>query len=167
MAQHGPTYGFLLVRFQIAIESYNFVSLQFCDYLGRVMRNCVLAHMRTANSQISLRIRAVRSRPLLSANRIIGHYRMYQWRAHALMKFCACVGINLNMCILRMLEDTFSLDAAHLCFTVMSEVVALPILMIHNPRIRANLQTIQALIRVLTFEIYVLSFRFCVLYYVF
>ena len=30
-------------------------------------------------------------RPSLSANRIIGHYRMYQWRENARIRLCACM----------------------------------------------------------------------------
>ena len=69
--------------------------------------------MRTVKAQISLRIRTVWSEPSLSANRITGHHRMYQWRANARMNICSCVRW-LNLCILRMLEDTFSLSAAHI-----------------------------------------------------
>ena len=43
-----------------------------------------------AKAQISLRMRAVWSGPSLSASRIIGHYRMYEWRANARMRLCAC-----------------------------------------------------------------------------
>ena len=54
--------------------------------MGRTMRKCVFRHMRTVKAQISLRIRAVWSGPSLSAYRIIGHYRMYQWRANIRMR---------------------------------------------------------------------------------
>ena len=40
----------------------------------------------------SLSVRLVWPRPSLSANIIIGHFRMYYWRASALMRLCACVG---------------------------------------------------------------------------
>ena len=56
------------------------------------MRKRVFWHMRTAKAQISLHIRAVWSGPSLSANRIIGHYRMRQWKANVRMRLCACVG---------------------------------------------------------------------------
>ena len=46
--------------------------------------------MRTAKAQIRLRGRAVWSGHSLSADRIIWHHRMYQWRANARMKLCAC-----------------------------------------------------------------------------
>ena len=48
--------------------------------------------MRTEKAQIRLRIRAVWSGPSLSADRIIGYYRMFQWRANAWMRPCACTG---------------------------------------------------------------------------
>ena len=48
--------------------------------------------MRTAKAQISLRIRAVWSGPLLSANRLIVYYKMYEWRAKAWIILCACTG---------------------------------------------------------------------------
>ena len=43
---------------------------------------------------ISLRLSicGVWSGSSLSANRIIGYYRMFQWRANARMRFCACAG---------------------------------------------------------------------------
>ena len=59
-------------------------------------------HMQTAKGQIRLHRCAVWSGPLLSANRIISHLRMYQWRGNARMRlyasmvwvwifeFCAC-----------------------------------------------------------------------------
>ena len=69
--------------------------------------------MRTAKAQIRLRGCAVWSEPSLSAKRIIWHYRMYQWRANAWMKLCM-LGMTMNLCILRMFEDTFSLDVAYI-----------------------------------------------------
>ena len=69
-----------------------------------------LRNMRTINAQISLRIRAVWSGLSLSAKRIIGYQR--------LSMEIICPGETLRMrwmnpCILRMLEDTFLLGAAH------------------------------------------------------
>ena len=63
-----------------------------CYHTGRTMRKRVFGHMRTAKTQISLRIRAVWSGPSLSANRIIGYYRMYDWRINVQMILCACSG---------------------------------------------------------------------------
>ena len=55
------------------------------------MQKRVFEHMRTAKAQISLRIRAIWSGPSVSANRIIGCNRMYQWRVNARVRLCACV----------------------------------------------------------------------------
>ena len=52
------------------------------------MWKSVFGLMRTATAQIRLRIRAVWSGPLLSANRIIGYYRMCQRRVNARMRLC-------------------------------------------------------------------------------
>ena len=43
------------------------------------MRKPVFGHTRAAKAQISLRISAVRSESLLSADKIIEYYRMYEW----------------------------------------------------------------------------------------
>ena len=48
--------------------------------------------MWTAKAQISLHIRAVWSGPSLSAKRLTGHYRMYQWSTNAQMRVWACMG---------------------------------------------------------------------------
>ena len=61
-----------------------------CLWRRRVIRKHVYGHMRTANAQIRLRIRAVWSGPSLSANRIVGYYRMFQRKANAQMSFRAC-----------------------------------------------------------------------------
>ena len=47
--------------------------------------------MRTVKAKTSLHTRAV-SGFSLSANRIIGYYRMYKWRAYARVILCACAG---------------------------------------------------------------------------
>ena len=51
--------------------------------MSRVIGKRVFRYMRTVRVQISLRIRAVWSRPSLLANRIIWYYRLFQWRAFA------------------------------------------------------------------------------------
>ena len=56
------------------------------------MRKCVIGHMRTAKAQIRLRIHAVWSVPSMSAYRIIGYYRIYEWRAKTRMVRCASTG---------------------------------------------------------------------------
>ena len=86
-------------------------------YIDCGMRKHVFGHMRTAKAQINLRIRAVWSGPTLSANRIIRYFRMYQWRANARMKLCMRL-MNQNLCIVRMLENTFSTGAAQSCRNV-------------------------------------------------
>ena len=48
--------------------------------------------MQTAKAQISLHIPAVCSGPLLSVNRIVGYYKMLQWRANAQMKLFSYAG---------------------------------------------------------------------------
>ena len=61
-------------------------------HVGPAVLKWVFRHMWTPKAQISLPILAVWSGPLLSTNRTIGHYRMYQWRANAWMRLCTCVG---------------------------------------------------------------------------
>ena len=76
-------------------SSYSNISMSREDphqTVGWAMKKCVFGHMRTVKPQISLHICPVWSGPLLSANRTIGHNRMYQWRANARMRFCACLG---------------------------------------------------------------------------
>ena len=57
-------------------------------FLGRTMPKGVFGHMWTANCLISMRIRVVWSGPLLSANRIIWYYKMFQWRENVWTRFC-------------------------------------------------------------------------------
>ena len=54
---------------------------------GHAMRKHVFRHMWTAKTKISLRICTVWSGLSLSANWIIGYYRLYEWRAKAQMIF--------------------------------------------------------------------------------
>ena len=60
---------------------HQIVSLLSQLHLGCACEN--IEHMRTAKVQISLHICAVRPGLLLSTNRIIGCYRIYQWRSNA------------------------------------------------------------------------------------
>ena len=69
------------------------------------MGKYAFGHMCTAKVQISLRICVVWAGPSMSANWIIGHHRMHQWRTNAWWD-CACVEW---LRILHMLEDTFRL----------------------------------------------------------
>ena len=67
-------------------KTYHFWMAKCSVYLNRLV---YVMHMQTAKTQISLCIGAG---PSLSANQIIEHYRLYQWRANAQMRFCACAG---------------------------------------------------------------------------
>ena len=58
----------------------------------------------TANAYIRLRNRAVRSGSSLSSNRIIGYYKMYEWRAKAQIIFCECAD-DLNLHVTRFRRD--------------------------------------------------------------
>ena len=63
-------------------------------------------------------------RPSLSANRIIGHYKIYKMESKCPDENLRMRATYLNLCILRMLEGTFSLGAAHIsCHCVVSEVM--------------------------------------------
>ena len=67
---------------------------QFSEWLGQVMRKCVLCHMRTTKVQISLRIRAVWSAPLLFATK----YDMYTCSTQSfkiLVSVAEQTGLNL------------------------------------------------------------------------
>ena len=82
------------------------------------MRKRVFWQLWTAKAQISLRGCSGWSGPVLSANRIIWHYKMYQWRANTRMKLCACAGwiwsCAFCACSMRMFKSIFSLDTAHI-----------------------------------------------------
>ena len=52
----------------------------------------VFGCMQTIKAQISLLIGAVWWGPSLIANRIVGYYRMYQWRTKAWTKICSWTG---------------------------------------------------------------------------
>ena len=85
-------------------KKYNYCCFP-AQFMGLAERNRLSVQMRTEKAQISLSIRAVWSGPSLSANRIIGHYRMYKWRANTQMRLCACAEW-IWLCILRMFEAT-------------------------------------------------------------
>ena len=100
---------FALLSFCIFI----IMSMRYPSIIGPSHAKRVFGYMRTA--QISLRIRAVWSGPSLSANRIIGHYKMYQRRANARMRLCAYVGW-IWICVLCACSKTqFLLGTAHMC----------------------------------------------------
>ena len=52
----------------------------------------ICREQRPGSVRGSLSVRLVWPGPSLSANIIILHFRMYYWRASALMRLCACVG---------------------------------------------------------------------------
>ena len=56
-----------------------------------------------------------------SSNKIIGYNWMFEWRAKAWIIFCACAGW-CECAHLRMLEGTFSLEAAHLHLSLRTTV---------------------------------------------
>ena len=55
-----------------------------------VMQKRVFGHMRTAKTQLSLRMRTIWSEFSFSAKRLIWNYSMYQLRANARMRLFAC-----------------------------------------------------------------------------
>ena len=74
--------------------------------------------MQIAKTQISLHICTGWSGPLLFINTIIGHCRTYQWRANWPDDSLRMSGMNLDLCILRTLEDTFALCTTHVIHIV-------------------------------------------------
>ena len=74
------------------------------------LHRAVFGFIQRAKAQISLRIGAIGSGPLLSANRLIRHDRTYQLRVNSYVRMR---GMYLNLCILRMVEENFSPGAAH------------------------------------------------------
>ena len=81
-------------------------SIWWCySHMGHAMWKCVFRDMQTVKAQISLCIHAVWLGSSLSANRMIGYYRMFQWRANAQMT----LGMWRMMWIC-----TFSFDPAHI-----------------------------------------------------
>ena len=71
---------------------------------------CAFGHARTAKTQFRLR---GWSGPSLSAAKIIGYYKICQWRANARGKPCACAD-DVKLHVMSMLEGIFSLHAARL-----------------------------------------------------
>ena len=86
-------------------------------YLGRVKRIWYLSPMRAAKVQASLRIRAVSPEPPLLA------HTSSEWRGTFRQKARSLAPLNGWACAVKichdgMLEDTNSLDAVHLNFSV-------------------------------------------------
>ena len=89
----------LLIWFFIIINFLFFFFFFFINiylnpvaHMGRARRKLVFGHLRAAKALIRLRIRAVWSGPSLSANRVIGYCRMWEWRANTRMIRYACAG---------------------------------------------------------------------------
>ena len=82
-------------------------------YLGRAKRICYLSPMRAAKVQASLRIRAVSPEPSLLAHRNSESRGTFRQKARSLapLNGWACA---VEICHDGMLEDTNSLDGAHL-----------------------------------------------------
>ena len=84
-------------------------------YMDRALQKCVAGLMRTAKTQLSLRIRAVWSWPSLSAN------KMYEWRTTECRNgeqkwYFAHAQDYLNLRIVRVLEGTFYLTWPEIVF---------------------------------------------------
>ena len=80
-----------------------------CAMLKHVFR-----HMLTAKAQISLCIHAVWSGPSLSTDRIIGYYRMFQWRGNAQMRICVCAGWYRSLHFEQTLRHFFTWCSSHI-----------------------------------------------------
>ena len=95
------------------IPIFNFLLYKIIIYMDRVKRIWYLSHMRAAKVQASLRIRAVSPEPPLLAhtsNESRGTFRQ-KARSLASLNGWACA---VKICHDGMLEDTNSLDGAHL-----------------------------------------------------
>ena len=76
-------------------------------HMGRAMPKRAFLHMRAAKAQTSLHVLlAGWSKTSLFANGIIGHYRMFQWKANP---------DDVNPHILHMFEGLFCFYQAHIC----------------------------------------------------
>ena len=94
---------------------YTVFSMSFCQQLDRVKRIWYLSPMRAAKVQASLRIRAVSPEPPLLAHtssELRGTFRQ-KARSLAPLNGWACA---VKICHDGMLENTNSLDGAHLMF---------------------------------------------------
>ena len=99
--------------------SINMVMVQFQMYMDRVKRIWYLSHMRAAKVQASLRIRAVSPEPPLLAHTSSesrGTFRQKE-RSLAPLNGWACA---VKICHDGMLEDTNSLDGAHMILAFLS-----------------------------------------------
>ena len=88
------------------------VPLICITYEPRHEKTC-FCHMRTTKAQISLRIRAVWSAPLLLAARIIEYLIFLNAKFKTLASFCGCAG-RFESSLVTNPEDRFSRDKAHI-----------------------------------------------------
>ena len=88
-------------------------------YMDRVKRIWYLSPMRAAKVQASLRIRAVSPEPSLLAHTSIESSGTFRQKARSLapLNGWACA---VEICHAGMLEDTNSLDGAHMCNKILS-----------------------------------------------
>ena len=86
-------------------------------HMGRAKRICYLSPMRAAKVQASLRIRAVSPEPSLLAHTSSESRGAFRRKARSLapLNGWACA---VKVCHDGMLEDTNSLDSAHICCKV-------------------------------------------------
>ena len=102
------------------IHMYEYLQAIQRNYLGRAKRIWYLSPMRAAKVQASLRIRAVSPEPSLLAytsSESRGTFRQ-KTRSLAPLNDWACA---VKICHDGMLEDTNSLDAAHLTITMIKK----------------------------------------------
>ena len=97
--------------------------------MGWAMGECVFKHDRTAKTQIC----TVWSGPTLSANRIIGYYRMYEWKAKAWMALCSCTRCSESMHFMHVRRHFFAwrpicLIYSHVAWSQLALSKALPTL---------------------------------------
>ena len=95
-----------------------------CTYMDRVKRIWYLSPMRAAKVQASLRIRAVSPEPPLLAHTITESRGTFRQKARSLapLNGWACA---VEICHDEMLEDTNSLDGAHMAVTLLV-ILSLP-----------------------------------------
>ena len=95
-------FSFVFLKSSVTNVTFNTQASWIQKIFGSRHATTCLRAYADSEGQIRQRIRAVWSGPSLSANRTIGYYRMYQWRANARMRlwawvewtwicaFCAC-----------------------------------------------------------------------------
>ena len=105
------------------------------DYLGRVKRIWYLSPMRAAKVQASLRIRAVSPEPPLLAHTSSESRGTFRQKARSLAPLNGWA-IAVKICHDGMLEDTNSLDGAHLLFSETWAVFVLLVFHSHSKNMR-------------------------------